>query len=104
MEYYDRQQAAQKIGISTWTLRTWYLWQSRRLRDGAIDKPYLPEPQVIPNRKGNPKGWTDEMIKELKKYKDSIVVGRNGVFGDLSNPLHKETKRYKKEQEEKNNG
>lgn len=95
---YDRKETAEKVGVSVWTLRTWYLWQNKRLKNNDISEPYLPKPKVIPNRKGNPRGWTDEMIEALKKYKETIVLGRNGMFGDLSNPLHKETKKYKKEQ------
>ena len=34
--------------------------------------------------------------RNLKEFKKNIVVGRNGVYGMYSNPLYKETKKYKK--------
>lgn len=84
----------EKLNISHWTLKTWYLWESRDIKAGG--ERYLPVPIKLTNLKGQPKRWTNDMLKDLKKFKESIVKGRNGVHGAYSNPVHFETKKYKK--------
>lgn len=99
---YDANETAEKLGISIWTLKSWYMWENKRLKNGEIKKRYLPQPKRIENKKGRPRIWDEKMIERLKKYKDKIIIGRNGVYGEYTNPLHKETKKYKKQQEAKN--
>lgn len=90
------------LGISVHTFAKWYEWQSRLLKEGKITEPYLPQPQPLITLRGKPNGFTDEQIEQLKQYQKTIVHGRNGVYGIYSNPLHKETKKYKKTLEEQN--
>lgn len=79
-----------ELGISTHTLLKWYQWEQYELRDGKVDKNYLPIPEKNLHMKGRPKFWTADQIAELKAFKESIVFGRHGRYGKYSNPLHKE--------------
>ncbi len=81
-----------ELGISVHTIQKWYQWERYALEDGSAKKHYLPQPQKLMDQRGKPKFWTEAQLKELKKYKDSIVVGRYGKYGKYSNPLHKEDK------------
>ncbi len=91
---YTENELCEILNISSWTLKTWYLWESRDIRNGLPS--YLPKPIKLTNRRGKPKRWTESMVNELKDYQGSIVKGRNGVHGAYSNPVHFETKKYKK--------
>ena len=82
------------LNISNWTLKSWYLWESRDIKKG-MDR-YLPVPIKLSDRRGRPKRWTNDMVKQLQEYQKSIVKGRNGVHGEYSNPVHFETRKYKK--------
>ena len=99
---FTKQEVCEMLGISIHTLRTWYGWQFKLLKEGKIKKPYLPEPEKLTNKKGKPCVFSDKQIEQLKEYQHSIVHGRNGAYGMFSNPLHKETKKYKKQMEEQN--
>ena len=85
---YDETAAA--LNVSRHTLKTWYLWESRLLREGSITEHYLPIPSVETGMRGNPRYFTSADIKALKKYQSTIVVGRKGKYGRFSNPNHKE--------------
>lgn len=87
---FDYDQTAAALKISRHTLKTWYLWESKQLREGSITEHYLPRPHIEHNKRGNPRYFTSSDIKELKKYKETIVVGRKGKYGRFSNPNHKE--------------
>lgn len=93
---YTETEICKALGISTWTLKTWYMWQSKELANNPDMKPYLPEPYKMAEMKGRPRRWNDKMLKELKEYQNTIVKGRNGAYGKYSNPVHYETKKYKK--------
>lgn len=101
---YNSYEVCEKLAISIYTLKNWYVWENKLLKEGAIKERYLPVPYVDLNKRGKPKCWDDEMLEELKDYRNNIVVGRNGIYGKFSNPFHKQTKKYLKELEEKNNG
>jgi hypothetical protein len=77
------------LKVSTHTLQKWYQWERYELRDGIVSENYLPIPNKLTNKRGKPKFWTENQIKELQKFKNEIVMGRNGRFGKYSNPLHK---------------
>ena len=96
---YTDYEVCELLNISHWTLKTWYLWESRDIKNGA--ERYLPVPIRLQNMKGRPKRWTKDMVNALKKYNSSIVKGRNGMHGAYSNPMHFETKKYKKSLENK---
>lgn len=87
---FNYDQTAEQLNVSRHTLKTWYLWESRQLREGSITERYLPRPHIEPNKRGNPRYFTTEDIKALKKYQKTIVVGRKGKYGRFSNPNHKE--------------
>lgn len=94
---YRIDEVCQMLEVSVHTLQKWYQWEHRALIDGTETEPYLPVPEKIMNERGKPKVWTEKQVKALKKYADSIVVGRNGKYGKYSNPDHKQTKKYQEE-------
>lgn len=96
MKLYNVEELSKELNVSIYTVRFWYECQSKQLRDGAIDKPYLPEPQRIQG-KGRPRIWTEEQMNALKKYQEGIVKGRNGIYGAYTNPDHFNTRKYKKQ-------
>lgn len=102
MKEYKLMDVCAELNISNWTLRNWYMWENKALKDGLIDKSRLPEPIRREHTKGTPRIWTQKMVDQLKEYQKSIVSGRNGIFGVYSNPEHKNTKKYKKQMEESN--
>ena len=87
---YSYDETAVELNISRHTLKTWYLWESRQLKEGSITECYLPRPHIEEKKRGNPRYFTYADIKALKKYHSTIVVGRKGKYGRFSNPNHKE--------------
>ena len=83
---YSRTEVCQMLDISVHTLDTWYRWQNRLLRDGLVEKEYLPKPERVTNLKGQPSRWSMDMVGELKSFKSSIIRGRKGIYGIYSNP------------------
>lgn len=92
---YSVNEICEALNISTFTLRHWYDLQMKQIKDGLIEKEYLPSPERDVTMKGRPRYWTDKQLKQLKEYQSSITYGRNGIYGVYSNPNHKETKKYK---------
>ena len=92
---YNIKELCDELGVTLWTVRNWYGWEKKLLAENKDMKKYLPEPINLVNLKGKPRVWTKEMVDELKEYKKSIIVGRNGAYGKYSNPNHKNTKKYK---------
>lgn len=74
------------LGISQYTIVSWYRWQKKQLDNGEVSEEYLPRPKQQENVKGRPLMWSLEMLEELKKYQETIVKGRNGVYGKYTNP------------------
>lgn len=83
-------EVAAKLKISKYTLRTWYTWESKLLREGSVKEHYLPIPYRATNERGVPKYFTKADIEKLAQFKANMVVGRNGIYGKFSNPNHKE--------------
>ena len=83
---YSRKDVCEKLGISEYTLDTWYLWESRSLKNGDVSAHYLPVPVKDKSLKGCPRRWSLEMIIDLKDYQNKIVRGRNGIYGKYTNP------------------
>lgn len=99
---YNIHEICEYLNISSWTLLHWYDLEKKQLKDGLIDKPYLPVPERLTNVKGRPKMWTQEMADALKEYQSNIIMGRNGIYGVYSNPNHYTTRKYQKNKEVKN--
>ena len=99
---YSSKQVCEILGISSYTFANWYRWERKEVNKGC--QPYLPEPIRASNERGKPRYWSDEMLDQLKEFQSNIVVGRNGKYGEYSNPYHFETKKYKEEMEAKNDG
>lgn len=92
---YSADEICKELNITIYTLGNWYRWEKRLIKEG-LEEPYLPQPIKIEHTKGKPRMWTESMLEKLKEYQKSIITGRNGIYGEFSNPLYKETKKYKK--------
>ncbi len=82
---YSKKEVCGILDISEFTLDTWYMWESKDLRNEEVEEHYLPVPIKEMNTKGRPRRWTLEMIADLKDFQDSIVRGRNGRYGKYTN-------------------
>lgn len=89
-------EVCKELKITIYTLRNWYNWERKQLEAGNVSSSYLPEPIRNVHAKGKPRMWSKEMVLQLKDYQKTIVMGRNGNYGMYSNPMHTETKKYKK--------
>lgn len=83
---YSREDVCSLLGISVFTMRSWYNWQKKQIEEGIVQEEYLPHPQRIVNAKGQPLMWSLDMIDDLRMYQSSIVKGRNGKYGKYTNP------------------
>ena len=92
---YTADEICELLNISKFTFQHWYDLQSKQIRDGLITEKYLPEPIRLEGMRGKPRRWTDKMVNTLRKYKEGIVIGRNGIYGVYTNPNYKNTKKYK---------
>ena len=97
---YNLYDVCEKLGVSTFTVKNWYRWENKLINEGKITERYLPQPKKLEHAKGSPRVWDEKMLKQLMKYKANMITGRNGIYGIYSNPYHKDTKKYKKQQEE----
>ena len=97
---YNLYEVCEQLGVSTYTVKNWYMWENRLIKQQKIKKRYLPQPKKQKHTKGSPNMCDDKMIEQLKEFKANIVTGRNGIYGEFSNPYHKQTKKYKKQTEE----
>ncbi len=83
---YSKKDVCDNLGISEFTLDTWYLWESRDIKSGDVSQHYLPIPVKDKSLKGCPRRWSLDMIIDLKEFQKSIVKGRNGKYGKYTNP------------------
>lgn len=65
---YNAQETADLLNISLWTLKSWYEWQRKYMRDNNLTDPILPVPYKIKSTRGNPNMWTEEQIEKLKRF------------------------------------
>jgi len=73
---------AMQLDVSVKTLTNWYKWYY----DNSIEKPkkFPKLPEYIQERANGPRYWTQDDVKQLKKFKKWIPKGRSGVMGDIS--------------------
>lgn len=97
MNLYDLNQTAEKVGMSPHTITTWYRWEHKDLKYGKVSENYLPVPIKLKGVQGTPRRWTDQMIAQLKVHKRKMSRGRNGIYGEYSNPLYRKKETTKHE-------
>ena len=85
---YNATELCEELGITLYALANWYRWEKYQIRDGIVEKPYLPAPGKLKNVKGRPKVWSYSMVLQLKKYQAGIIMGRNGKYGMYTNSRH----------------
>lgn len=92
-QQYRIEQVAAKIGVSSATIYSWYLWKKSN-PDSELAELL---PKYVQNGQKAIRYWNDDDIEKLKQFKNSIVHGRNGIMGDI-------TQRYTKSRKDKTNG
>ena len=106
MKKLSASQVMAKLNISYPTLNNWYKYYL----DETIEKPKdMPElPMYQQNGTRGVRLWEASDIKKLKKFKDWIPKGRNGVMGKVSSNYwgarQQKFKRNKIKEGELNNG
>ena len=70
------------VGVSTQTINNWYKWK----RDYADPDDKLAK--ILPDyhQEGTKRTryWTEKDVKQVIKFKESMIRGRYGVMGDLT--------------------
>lgn len=82
---YRVEQVATLLGVSSQTINLWYAW--KRTNPKSENVKLLPEYTQATSR--STRYWTREDIKQLRKFKKSIIKGRDGVMAVA-------TQRYRK--------
>lgn len=86
-DYLTASQVANKLGVSVKTLTTWYAFYN----DSSIEKPKnMPQlPMYVQEHVQGPRYWNKADIEKLKKFRDWVPRGRNGVMGSINNKYWK---------------
>ena len=82
---YSKKDVCEILGISTFTLDSWYSWERKEIKSKSVNDFYLPKPMQASNEVGRPLRWSLDMIDSLRVYKSRIVRGRNGKYGKYTN-------------------
>ena len=85
------EEVAMLIDCSTQTINIWYQWK-RANPDNALTK-LLPD--YIQDGPRQTRFWKMSDVQKLRKFKQSVVHGRNGVMGEITQK-RKENKNAKK--------
>lgn len=79
---YNANKIAQFLDISVGTLNVWYKWyEDERFEKPEGVPPLPPYEQAGPRR---PRYWSEDVLLDLKRFKDWLPKGRGGVMGDLN--------------------
>lgn len=82
MEKISATKVTQYLDISYNTLNSWYRWYNNPMYPKPKDMPKLPE--FIQDTPRGPRYWTEDDLYDLRKFKEWIPKGRNGVMGDYN--------------------
>ena len=88
-------EVANKLGVSVKTLTIWYKWYN----DSSIQKP-KDCPELPMYQQDSPHGkrfWDKKHISKLKKFKNWVPKGRNGLMGSINKQFWSKT--YTKEEQ-----
>ena len=79
---YNATKIAQFLDISVGTLNVWYKWYEDERFEKPAGIPKLPPyEQAGPRR---PRYWSEDVLLDLKRFKNWLPKGRGGVMGDLN--------------------
>lgn len=79
-KYYRAEETAAMVGISLQTLNIWYAF--KRLNPNSERAQMIPD--CIQADKHMVRYWTKNDIKKLKRFKETVKHGRNGVMGSIT--------------------
>ena len=74
----SKEEVAVAVGVSYQTINIWY-----KFKEENPDNEYakiLPEPITI----GRQKMWSKTSINDLRKFKNTLPKGRNGIMGSVT--------------------
>lgn len=79
---YNANKIAQFLDISVGTLNVWYKWYE----DERFEKPEGVPPLPLYEQAGprRPRYWSEDVLLDLKRFKDWLPKGRGGIMGDLN--------------------
>lgn len=80
-ETFSMEQICDYIGISSHTLKAWYMWEKKDIANGFVKEPYLPQPNRNTFKPGKPREWTHAQLEQLMEYKLTHPRGRSGIHG-----------------------
>lgn len=88
---------SQRLDVSVKTLTNWYKWYYDDTIEKPKDFPALPE--YIQDRPNGPRYWLEEDIKQLRKFKNWVPRGRNGVMGRINEVYWSKNKKKSEDSE-----
>lgn len=73
---------AQRLGISNKTLLNWYAWYLDPNMKKPENVPALPKYEILDSQ--GTRGWREEDIPQLLKFKEWVPKGRGGMMGQYN--------------------
>lgn len=85
---YTTQEVCKILGISTHTLKKWYVVESARMKDEPNTEYRLPEHRYKEHMRGKPIYYLESDIEHLKEFREKYLkIGRGlGAYGKYTNP------------------
>lgn len=81
-EFMSFKEVADEIGISTLTLKNWYIW-NEITKDKPADAPKLPNFYTMGDNKVA-RFWRRDDMEKLVKFNNWVPKGRNGVMAEVN--------------------
>ena len=90
---YKAESVAFYLDISLQTLNYWYAWKRANPDNERAEM----LPKYMQRGKKGTRYWRKEDIQTLKKFRDTVIIGRNGIMGSTTQKYTKKKGRKRNE-------